>query len=226
VTIDGVTHEIVGVVGNARYLELREPMPPTLYFHWGQQSDTLLLRQNVRLSQFTIRSDTPPGALAMAVREMIREAAPSLAITKIWTLEEQVNASIARERMLSLLSGFFACLGLLLAAIGLYGVMAYTVARRTSEIGIRMALGADASRISRMVLHEALLLTVGGIATGLVAALLVSRSLATLLYGLTPGDPLTAVAVAAVMMLTGVAAACIPSQRAVRIDPTMALRSE
>ena len=142
------------------------------------------------------------------------------------TLDEQVNASIARERVLGIVSGSFAGLGLLLAAIGLYGVMAYTVARRTSEIGIRMALGAEAWQIGRMVVREALLVTGGGVAVGMVAAFLMSRTLATLLFGLTPSDPATAAVVTAVMMVTGLMAAYLPSRRASRINPTAALRVE
>ena len=218
--------EIVGVVGDAKYLDLREPMHPTVYFHWAQQSDEQLLHQNVRGGQFAIRSALPPRSLAAAAREAMRDVLPSMAITKIWTLEEQLNASIVRERLLSLLSGGFALLGLLLAAIGLYGVMAYSVARRTNEIGIRMALGAQAGQIAGTVVGEALLLTAGGIVAGVAAAAVLSGTLRALLYGLTPTDVPTALAVAAVMLVTGLSAAYLPSRRAAQIDPTVALRTE
>jgi putative ABC transport system permease protein len=115
---------------------------------------------------------------------------------------------------------------LLLAAVGLYGVMAYMVARRTGEIGIRMALGATPSRIKSMVVREALLLTAVGVVAGIAGALLLSRTLASLLYGLTPNDPLTMWGVSAVMSLTGLAAAYLPGRRAARLDPTVALRHE
>jgi putative ABC transport system permease protein len=196
-----------------------------LYVHWMQQQDELL-EENVRLSQIAIRTATSPRAIAAAAQETIREATSLMAITNVRTLDEQVNASIARERVLSIVSGSFAGLGLLLAAIGLYGVMAYTVARRTSEIGVRIALGAEAGQIGRMVVREALLVTGGGVAVGIVAAFLISRTLATLLFGLTPADPATAAAVTAVMMVTGLMAAYLPSRRASRIDPTAALRLE
>ncbi len=221
----GDTFEIVGVVGDAKYYGLRGSMPPTLYVHWMQQHDALL-EENVTLSQFAIRTGTSPYTLAAAAQATIREATPMMAITKVRTLDEQVNASIARERVLGIVSGSFAGLGLLLAAIRLYGVMAYTVARRTSEIGIRMALGAEAWQIGRMVVREALLVTGGGVAVGMVAAFLMSRTLATLLFGLTPSDPATAAVVTAVMMVTGLMAAYLPSRRASRINPTAALRVE
>jgi len=152
--------------------------------------------------------------------------APSVAVTKVRSLAEQVDASIVRERMLGVLSGVFAALGLVLAGVGLYGVMAYMVASRTSEIGIRVALGARPSRISGMVVREALLLTAAGVVVGIAGALLLSRSLASLLYGLTPYDPLTLWSVVLVMLLTGLAAAYLPSRRAARLDPTVALRHE
>lgn len=220
------TFEIVAVVGDAKYLDVREAIQPTVYFHWAQQDDKYLLHQGVHGGQFAIRSDLPPRSLAAAAREAMRDVLPSMAITKIWTLEEQLNASIVRERMLSLLSGGFAVFGLLLAAIGLYGVMAYSVARRTNEIGIRMALGAQAVQIAAMVVREALLLTTSGIVVGIAAALLLSGTLRAFLYGLTPTDRPTALTVAALMLVTGLLAAYLPSRRATHIDPTVALRAE
>jgi putative ABC transport system permease protein len=130
------------------------------------------------------------------------------------------------ERMLGGLSGIFAALGLLLVSIGLYGVMSYGVSRRTSEIGIRMALGAQPSRIRRMVVREALILTAGGVVAGIAGALLLSRPLTSLLFGLAPSDPLTIWAVVIVMLLTGLAASYFPGRRAAGLDPTVALRHE
>jgi predicted permease len=219
------TVEIVGIVGDAKYYGLRGAIPPTLYVHWMQQHDELL-EENVRMSQLAIRTDTPPLSLAAVARETIREATPLIAMTNVRTLDDQVNASIARERVLSIVSGFFACLGLLLAAIGLYGVMAYTVSRRTSEIGVRMALGAEKRQIAGMVIREAMAVTLSGIAIGIATALVISRTLSTLLFELTPADPATAAAVIAVMIATALMAAYFPSVRATRINPTQALRVE
>ena len=131
-----------------------------------------------------------------------------------------------RERVLSTLSGFFAALGLLLAAIGLYGVMAYTIARRTSEIAIRIALGATRTRIARSVVKEAMIVVVTGFAVGIIAALWLARPLSALLFGLEPNDLSTIAAVGVVMILTGGLAAYLPSRRAARIDPVTALRME
>ena len=219
VSKDGGTYEIVGVVGDAKYLELRETVPPTLYFHAFQQ-------ESVVSGQFAIRTAGRPSSIATTARETIREIAPSIPVTSIRSLREQVDASIARERMLGALSGFFAGLGLLLATVGLYGVMAYSVSRRTSEIGIRIALGAKQSQIRGMVIREALTLTGGGIAAGMIAALLVSRAIASLLFGLTPNDPVTIWGVVVIMVLTGLAAAYLPSRRAAQLDPAVALRNE
>jgi predicted permease len=224
-TLRGDTLEIVGVVGDAKYYGLRSAIPATVYVHWMQQRDDLL-EENVRLSQIAIRTDTPPLAFAAAVRDLLRGTTPLMAITNVRTFEQQVDSSIARDRVLSIVSGFFASLGLLLAAIGLYGLMAYTVARRTSEIGIRMALGAERLQIAGMVAREALAVTLGGIVVGMGVALLLSRALATLLFGLTPADSTTAAAVAAVMVATALMAAYFPSRRATRINPTQALRVE
>jgi putative ABC transport system permease protein len=215
---DGTTYEIIAVVGDAKYLELRETVPPTLYLH--------ALQQERVSSQFAIRAAGPPMSIATAARETIREIAPSIPVTSIRSLQEQVDASIAPERMLGALSGFFASLGLVLATVGLYGVMAYSVSRRTSEIGIRIALGAKQSQIRGMVIREALTLTGGGIAAGMIAALLVSRAIASLLFGLTPNDPVTIWGVVVIMVLTGLAAAYLPSRRAAQLDPAVALRNE
>jgi len=218
VTLDGGSLEIVAVVGDSKYLEVRDKVPPTVYFSAFQQEHTS--------GQFVIRTDGRPLAIAAAAREIVHTVAPSVAVTKVRSLAEQVDASIVRERMLGVLSGVFAALGLVLAGVGLYGVMAYMVASRTSEIGIRVALGARPSRISGMVVREALLLTAAGVVAGIAGALLLSRSLASLLYGLTPYDPLTLWSVVLVMLLTGLAAAYLPSRRAARLDPTAALRHE
>ena len=208
-TLRGDTLEIVGVVGDARYYGLRGAIPATVYVHWMQQRDDLL-EENVRLSQIAIRTDTPPFAFAATMRDLIRGTTPLMAITNVRTFEQQVDSSIARDRVLSIVSGFFASLGLLLAAIGLYGLMAYTVARRTSEIGIRMALGAERLQIAGMIAREALAVTLGGIVVGMGVALLLSRTLATLLFDLTPADPTTAAAVIVVMIATALTAAVLP----------------
>ena len=215
---DGATFEIIGVVGDAKYLDLRQDIPPTLYLD-GFQDGPLP-------GQFVIRTAGDPLRLADAVREQIRVVAPSVPIVSVRSLGGQVAASIVRERLLGVLSGFFAAVGLMLAAVGLYGVTAYSVSQRTSEIGIRMALGARPWQVCDMVLRETLLLILAGCATGLAGGLLLSRSFRALLFGLTPRDPHTVGGVVMVMVLTGLAASLIPARKAARIDPAAALRSE
>ena len=226
VTMNEVSYEIVAVVADSRYLSLRQSVPPTIYFSWTQQSDERLNAQSARVGHFAIRTTSWPLAMTDVVRSAVREVTPSVAITKLWTMEDQVNASIVRDRLLSVLSGFFAFVGLLLAAVGLYGVMAYTVARRTSEIGLRMALGARPRQIVRMIVREALWVTGVGALAGVMTALFLSQSLASLLFGLTPSDPGIALGVVLTMLITGCFAAYWPGRRAARIDPSLALRSE
>ena len=225
VELRGEALEVIGIVGDALYYGLRGAVPPTIYTPWIQQQDELLT-SNVPRAQFAIRAGPSPLSLAAAARAAVLEASPSMGIMHVRTFDQQLSESIVRDRMLTMLSGVFALLGLLLAAIGLYGVMAYTVARRTSEIGIRMALGAKAIQIGGMVIRDALALIACGVAIGLATGLLVARTLEKLLFGLKPNDLSTALAVVAVMVVTGLAAAYFPSRRAARINPTLALRTE
>jgi predicted permease len=213
---DGAPYEIVGVVGDAKYMDLRQQVPPTVYLHAFQRDGIS--------GQLAIRSAVNPEHLAAAVRQEIRAAAPSVVVTGVRTLARQIDASIARERLLAALSGCFAVLGLLLAAVGLHGVMAYSVSQRRNEIGIRMALGAPRSRVTRLVAGEALVMTALGAAAGAAGALWLSRGLGSLLYGLGPRDPLTLSAAVVVMLLTALVAAYVPSRRAASVDPATTLR--
>ena len=141
-------------------------------------------------------------------------------------LDQQIGETLVRERLLAALSGFFGLLAVLLAGIGLYGVIAYSVARRTHEIGIRMALGADRRRITLMFLGEAIRLLVIGLAAGTVLALVATRAARSLLYGLAPHDPLTLVLAGVVMAAITLVASVLPARRAARLDPMVALREE
>jgi ABC-type antimicrobial peptide transport system permease subunit len=141
-------------------------------------------------------------------------------------LSKQVDESLTRERMLATLSGFFGALALLLATIGLYGVISYNVARRRNEIGIRMALGAEQSRVLRMVLGEVAVLIFCGLAVGLAVTLGTTRFVSSFLYGLRPNDPITIASAAAVLAIVAVVAGYFPARRASRLDPMTALREE
>jgi predicted permease len=210
--------EVVGVVGDSHYLEIREKIAPTLYLNTFQSPETG--------SEFAIRTAGNPNALIPAVRREIENQAKGIAITNVRTLANQVDAWIARERLIALLSSCFGGLALFIAAVGLYGVLSYTVARRTQEIGVRMALGAQSRDVVAMILKEVVWLVCLGLAFGLPLALFLSRFVADLLYGLTPTDPITIAAGALVMMIVALLAGYIPARRASRVDPMVALRCE
>jgi ABC-type antimicrobial peptide transport system permease subunit len=160
------------------------------------------------------------------VRDVVRELDPNLPVASPRTLEQQVDRSLGRERLVATMSAFFGGLATLLAVVGLYGVMAYTVARRTREIGVRMALGASAAHIGWMVAREALAVTSAGMAIALPAAWGLSRLVAGQLYGVRPSDPLTVGAAVVLLGAVSLLAGLAPSMRAARVEPTAALRYE
>jgi predicted permease len=215
VTQRGTALEIVGVVSDAKYSDIREVNAPTVYYD-------LLQNWGVPM-QFLIRTERDPQTIAPAVRAEVRSAIGNVVIRER-TLEGHIDASIVRERMLTSLAALFGGLALVLAVIGLYGVVSNSVASRTKEIGIRMALGFDQRRAVSMVLREIFVLVGAGIVIGLPLAMLVTRSIAGLLYGLKPDDPLTVIASVAALLLSALAAAFVPARRASRIDPIIALR--
>jgi len=205
-------------VGDSHYLEIREKIAPTLYLNTFQSPEPG--------SEFAIRTTGNPEALIPAVRREIENQARGVAIDNVRTLASQVDAWIARERLVALLSSCFGGLALFIAAVGLYGVLSYTVARRTQEIGIRMALGARSRDVVAMILKEIVWLVCLGLALGIPLALFLSRFIGDLLYGLTPADPLTIVAGALVMLTVAMFAGYAPARRASRVDPMVALHCE
>ncbi len=212
-------YQIVGMVHDAKYYELKEAFFPVVFFPAGQElepdpDDTILLRSNL-----------PSSALLPALRQTLQAANPTMTY-RFRNFREQVLWSVRRERLMAALSGLFGLLAVVLAMAGLYGVISYTVARRTQEIGIRMALGADRAGILRMILREATLLLGLGIATGAGLALYASQVAAALLYNLHPDDPLAFAAAATVLGTVTVAASYWPARRAARLDPMIALREE
>jgi predicted permease len=212
--------EIVGVVKDAKYATLREDIPPTTYKAVSQNADP---GQFITF-ELRVAAGTPTAAIS-AVKSSIAEVNRDVSL-QFKTLALQVDESLARERLLATLSGFFGALALVLAMIGLYGVMSYNVTRRRNEIGIRMALGAEPGRVLRMVMGEVALLIGIGLAAGLAAALAATRFVASFLYGLTSNDPLTFSL--AVALLTGAAslAGYLQARRASRLEPLAALREE
>jgi predicted permease len=210
--------EIVGIAQDAKYFELRGDMPPTVYLPYFQEpaSD----------AYFTVRTTGEPTAIFALIRQAVREIDGSLPISDFKTVRQQVESGWAQERLLAMLSSFFGLLALSLAAIGLYGVMAYSVARRRNEIGIRMALGAQRSDVIQLVLRETLLLVALGVGVGLATALATTRLISSQLFGLAPTDPITITM--AILLLLGVAALAgyLPARKAAQTDPMLVLRNE
>jgi predicted permease len=212
--------EVVGVVGDAKYADLRREVPPTFYVPCFQDVKWL-----GGLS-FEVRTAGNPMMMAPAVRHVAQDLDPNLALFQVRSQVEQTNMTLFQERLFARLTSFFGLLAALLACIGVYGVMAFAAGKRTREIGIRMALGADRGSILVMVLKETAVLLAVGIVVGIVLALEASRLISTLLFGLKPTDPLT-IAVAALLMVAAAAfAGYVPARRASRVDPMVALRYE
>ncbi len=212
-------YEIVGLVKNAKYKDVREDFPPVAY---------LSIQQAPRVGlydQILISSNAPLAELTASVKRAVGEASPQSTIS-FQVLREQINDSLMRDRLMATLSGFFGLLALVLACVGLYGIMSYAVTSRTNEIGIRMALGAQSSDVRLMILRESLFLVLVGIIIGLPFALTAPRLVSALLFGLTPADPISIFLAALAMCVAALLAGYLPARRASKVDPMVALRYE
>jgi putative ABC transport system permease protein len=210
--------EIVGIVGDVKEEGLASADAPQLYMpmrQWPVQSMAVV-----------VRTATSPMSLADAVRERVREVDPALPVSRMRPLDEIVSRSMSQPRFYLMVLTVFAAVALVLAAVGIFGVLSYAVAQRTREIGIRMALGAQERSVLRMVVGQAMLLALGGIAVGAVLALVLSRGMTTMLFSVTATDPATFVSVAGILGVVALVASYIPARRATRVDPIVALRSE
>jgi putative ABC transport system permease protein len=210
--------EIIGVVGDVRQMGLDTPAEPAVY--WPHPE---LVYSSMTV---VVRTAGDPLSLVSAVRSELQQMDRELPLAGVTTMEQVMSESLARSRFTMLLLGIFAALALVLASIGIYGVIAYSVAQRTQEFGIRMALGADRRAVLRLVLGEGTFLTLCGIGIGIVAAFTVTRLMATLLYGISATDPLTFFMVALLLAVVALIACYIPARRATRVDPIVALRYE
>ncbi|MFW5951386.1 MAG: ABC transporter permease [Gemmatimonadota bacterium] len=210
---------IVGLVPDARYASVKDDPPPVLYLADRQSSSLGFL-------SFYVRTDGDPAPVLRAVPDVMRRIDPTLPVEELQTLEQQAAEGVAIDRLVSILSTAFAVLATLLAAIGLYGVLSYTVTRRTREIGLRIALGAERSEIRRMVLGQVGRMLVVGAAIGVLGALALGRAAASLLFQLEAHDPLTIAAAVILLALIALAAGFAPAFRAARVDPMRALRYE
>jgi predicted permease len=216
------TYEVVGIVRNTKYADVRDEIRPLAFYPEAQEinADPVLAEVEVLL-----RGRIPLSQLTPAITAAARDVAPG-ALVQYRTLDEDIRASFQRERMMAILSGFFGALAAAIAMIGLYGVMAYSVARRQNEIGVRMALGAAASEVRRLIMREAAVLLGAGLVAGAILSLAAARSAATLLFGLTPNDPPTLIVATALLAAVAALASYIPAWRASRLSPTIALREE
>jgi putative ABC transport system permease protein len=215
---DHVGGVVVGVVGDVKELGLDADHPAEVYLPYDQKPVTGM--------DVVLRTSVPPLTLAAAVRGAVHDLDPDLPVAQLETLSRIVATSIAQPRFYTSLLTAFAGTAVLLAALGLFGVISVGVSQRTREIGVRMALGARSEQVLGLVLREATTLAVVGIAVGLLTALALSRSLSTLLFNVSPRDPLAFAAAPLVLLLTAVVAAWLPARRAARVDPVEALRRE
>jgi predicted permease len=219
----GVTYQIIGVVNNIKSRTLGEELSPVLYRSLDQ---TLGSDPSFMGYSLLVRTAGNSAAMADAVRNQIRSLDSNMAVFNAATMEEHLYDALFLPRLAGTLFGIFGCVGLLLAAIGLYGVMSYSVSRRTREIGIRLALGAQKGGVERLVVRQGMLLTLIAITLGLGAAWAVAKFAAFLLYGVDPHDLMTFTAVPLFLGLVALLACWIPSRRAARVDPMEALRYE
>ena len=231
---DKRTFEIVGVVRDTKYSSQREQTQPLLYTPWLQEPEA------IGEMYFALRTTGEPAALASTVREIVRDADSNLPVTEVGTQSARAQRTLGQERLYARLLGFFAALALLLAAIGLSGVLAYSVAQRTNEIGIRMALGAQPGNVLRLVIRQGMKLVIAGLIVGVslgyaIKRLMASeyfdqrawqREMASQLYGVTGTDPINLIAIAVVLLLVALTACWLPARKAARVDPLQALRHE
>jgi len=210
---------IVGVVGEVRKHSLEAPARPTVYVNYRQRPRAA--------DQFDIvlRTSSDPGTAYAAVRRVLNQLDPTVP-ARLNTLTQIFSESLSNRRFNLLLVGVFALTALLLSIAGVFGVLAYSVAQRTQEIGVRLALGATPGNILKMVLAQGLITTAIGIAIGLIGALLLTRTMRSLLFEISPNDPVTIAGVALLLVLIAALASYIPARRATRVDPMVALRYE
>ena len=210
--------EVVGIVKDTKYSSLEERAPPTFYLSWAQLPAMAMT--------FAVRTAVDPSGLAPLVRDVVKRAAPGVAVLNVKTQDQQIAETIARPRALAIATSVFSAVGLLLACLGIYGVVSHDVTQRTREMGIRIALGARQGDLFRLVLPEVLVVAVAGAVMGVVLAMNAVKLIASLLFEVSPGDPLTLAGAVVVLMTAATGAAIRPVQRAARLNVTDALRHD
>jgi len=217
--------QIVGIVEDVRQFGLDRAPEPQFFIDMRQWPGTGLLLFPVG-AYYAIRADHDAGEIIAAARRQIRDIDVEAGLFNVATMEQLVATTIARPRMYAVLLGIFAAVGVVLAAVGIYGVLAYSVTRRTREIGIRMALGAQPSAVMRLVLGQSFVLTGVGVGLGVAGAAMMTRYLKGMLFGLTPLDPMTFAAVSVLFAAVAAIASFVPAHRATTVNPLVALRAE
>jgi len=210
--------EIVGVVNDVKHFGLDADTPPSMYLPFRQAP--------TRGMTLVVRTVSSPMGVVPALRRDIWAADNNLAIAQVTTMNELVSSSITQQRFIVLLLGCFALLSLVLAAVGIYGVMSYSVSQRTHEIGIRLALGARSTNVLALVLKSGMALAAIGVAIGVTGALALTRLMSTLLFGVTPKDATTFVGLSLGLLAVAFVACYVPARRATKVDPLVALRYE
>jgi ABC-type antimicrobial peptide transport system permease subunit len=216
---DELDMEIVGLVTDAKYSEVKQETPPLFFTPYRQT-------ENIGSMTFYARTSVDPNSVMQAILGVARRLDPNLPVEDLKTLDQQVRDNIVLDRVIGILSAAFAILATVLAAIGLYGVLAYTVAQRTREIGLRMALGANAGRVRSMVLWHVGRMTIVGGAVGLLAALGIGRVASSLLFGMAAYDLVVVATVVVLLTAVAMAAGYVPALRASQVEPMQALRYE
>ena len=206
--------QIIGVVRDAKYESLRTSIAPTIYVPASEGGS------------FELRTSRDPMAVVPDVRNVVRQAGSDIPVVNVRTQTETIERQLFQERLVARLASLFGMVALLLAAIGLYGLLAHEVTRGTREIGIRVALGAPTGRVLGRVVRQGVILAASGLAIGAAVSLAVTRLLSSMLFEVKPGDPITLIAVALLLMLVALAACYIPARRASHVDPLVALRHE
>jgi predicted permease len=221
---DLAMRRVVGVINDTKQRNLISPSPQTVFIPVGQATEGM--KEQTRYASFAMRTTGDPLALSAAVYSEMRQLEPAVPVQGLRSMEQLVARSVAPQRFNMSLLGLFAALGLVLAAVGIYGVMAYGVLQRTREIGLRMALGARESDVMKMVVRQGMTLAMIGAAIGLGASYALTRLMKTLLFGVSATDPLTFIVIALSLGLIALLACWIPARRAAKVDPMIALRCE
>jgi predicted lysophospholipase L1 biosynthesis ABC-type transport system permease subunit len=212
-----VLRRVVGIIGNTKYLNLREETQLVAYVPFSQSNQSGFV---------AVRTAMPVSATYPMFRQILHQEAPGMPVGTVLTMRQQIDDSLSTERLTAYLSLFIGVLALLLTSVGLYGILAYSVERRTGEIGIRMALGAQRPSVVWLIVREAMSHTVAGLVVGVAVVIATSKVVKSLLFDLKPNDPATIAAAVGVLALVCTLAAALPARRASRLDPMQALREE